>query len=408
MVTIGAVGGRESNEEVAADAQLLAHQRLWVSPDVDVTIRLADVVERAGGSLTRVLSADIFAIVVSEITVDSQEMAFALEHDLAIVTESEAVEQIESQLRGSTVVAPTHDSAPTHDLAPTHDDSAVGDIDLDAEHRDVTPPAQAEVLQQATHGPSVTIDEVLDLEEASRGATVVPNAVIATGPPAPNLEADLDELLAKQASLGGAPVDDLVSDDLVIVAPRSVVEADDGQIPAGWYPVSGSSDDERYHDGADWTDQFRSGGDGDPLATPFAAFADEKNRWLAAIPAPALAVIIGSVGPWAVLKTSVGNVSVAGVDMSGSVAVLLVMASAGALAFGALRGNRPARISGIAGFVLVALLGLYELANLDSQVTDSGFASASAGWGLWLALLGSIAGVAVGLRLARFDSNQDD
>lgn len=429
FVTIGAVGGRKGNDAVAADAQLLAHQRLWVSPDLDVTIRLADVVERAGGSLTRVLSADIFAIVVPEITEGSHEMVFALEHDLAIVTEAEAVEQIESQLRAEAIVKP--DVAPAADEIPDV-------IDLDAEPGDVVETAQAEVVQ-ASPTPSVTIDEATDLEDASRGATVVPNAAITTEPASDHLDTDLDDLLAKQASVSGLPVGDFASDDLVIddssadeaviesrdlgdqpgetadsvgadaapiLAPR-VGHAEADEIPAGWYPVAGSSNDERYHDGTDWTEQFRSGGDSDPLAAPLAAFADEKNRWLAAIPGPALAVIIGSVGPWAVLTTSVGNVTVAGVDMSGSIAVLLAMASAGAMAFGALRANRLARISGTAGFVVVALLGLYEMANLDSQVTDTSFANPSVGWGLWLAVLGSLGGVALGLMLARFDADND-
>ncbi len=344
------------------------------------------MVDRAGGSLTRVLSADVFAIVVNEIIGDSREMAFALEHDLVIVTQEEAIDQIETQLRVA-----DQNRAPASATA----------VD-DTSRQDATPidPDPSPLIDLTSDHDGLVID-LTEPGESSNAASV-PSAAVPHEAAVNEIEFDLDEMLAKQAPVADVTADDLVDD----TAPEATVFVDD--IPAGWYPVSGSSNDERYYDGSGWTDQFRSGGAADPLATPLAAFADEKNRWLAAVAAPALAVIIGSMGPWALLSTSVGDVSVSGIDLSGSLSLILAMAAGGAMAVGVAKGNRLARFSGVGGFAAAALLGLYEMTNLDAQITDSSFADASAGWGLWLVILGSLGGIALGAALARFDRAMPD
>lgn len=102
----------------------------------------------------------------------------------------------------------------------------------------------------------------------------------------------------------------------------------------------------------------------------------------------AAAVIVGSIMPWATVRTVFGSVDVAGTDGDG-VLTLIGGAAAGVAAL--LRRH----VLGAIAFGLVGAIALYDVVNVSDALSDvdSALADASVGWGLWLILVAAIAGV---------------
>ena len=100
-----------------------------------------------------------------------------------------------------------------------------------------------------------------------------------------------------------------------------------------------------------------------------------------------VAVVVGSISPWATITTVFGSVSVNGTDGDGKLTLGLGVALC---LFALLR--RPAAAFIAAG--LTALAGGYDLINIRDKVGEfeSDVASASVGWGLWLVVIAGVVG----------------
>lgn len=336
--------------------------------------------EAAGGTLTRALSTNVFALIVDDVGPESEAVAFAIEYDVAVVTLDEAIEQIKDQLRSEGAIIDLTDAAPAGDDLPE-----VG----------LSEPGITVVPDNFVENDEMVVESDLAIEpEAARagehvGASADESFSSLEARVEPALRADTEIPQSQSVAVPAQPA----------VTPKA--------IPAGWYPVSGSEGDERYHDGTAWTAQFRSG-DGDPLAAPLDFLGSAQNRTLLAVAGAAVVVVVGSIGPWANLGTAVGDVAVPGTDVDGTVTLIGGMASAGLLAGALVRRHRLAWIAGMLGFAAVMAVSLYELTNLDALVTDSSFASPSAGWGLWAVIAGAFAALVVGAGIRRSLPDSDN
>lgn len=113
------------------------------------------------------------------------------------------------------------------------------------------------------------------------------------------------------------------------------------------------------------------------------------------------AMVIGSLLPWYVARFGFGQVSVAGTEGDG---VFTLIIGAGAAAFGGWVLNRgPARrlLSGIfvGAMILAVLIVGYHVTG--QSIPADAAESASIGSGAWVALLGSLAGLASSVQLWR-------
>ena len=115
------------------------------------------------------------------------------------------------------------------------------------------------------------------------------------------------------------------------------------------------------------------------------ALKDEVRPWVIA---SAAAIALGSLMPWASVTTAFGSISVAGTEGDG---VLTLAAGIIAAVLGALRK----RFGLLIVLVLTVAIAGYDVINVSRQVDEvsTEFARASVGWGLWLVLAASVAGL---------------
>lgn len=113
---------------------------------------------------------------------------------------------------------------------------------------------------------------------------------------------------------------------------------------------------------------------------------------------PLVAVVIliaGSLGPWAKVAFLTKN----GLDGDGVITLVLALVAGLAVLVSGVRSRPPSRVLlGICG-VLALAVTVFDV--IDVSGTEAGRISVSVGWGLWVALLGSLVLlVAAGARLA--------
>lgn len=128
-----------------------------------------------------------------------------------------------------------------------------------------------------------------------------------------------------------------------------------------------------------------------------------RSNPLAAIvlAAGALAVVVGSFLPWAVIESSFGDISIGGGDMDGdasltvagvvAIAVLGGLAVFGRWARGAVTGLA---ISALVVTGVVALIALVDIADVATSADDMPGLDVSVGVGLWVVLAGSLVAAA--------------
>jgi hypothetical protein len=154
--------------------------------------------------------------------------------------------------------------------------------------------------------------------------------------------------------------------------------------PAGWYPDPSGAPVQRYWDGTRWAAQQAPAA---PQPRPV------KNLGPVVLLVGAALAAIGSLLPWANLRTIFGSIGVAGTDGDG----VITLAAAVVLALLALlQLLQPKRAAGVTMYaaglcaVLIAGVGAYDWSNVGdmvSEVSDEGV-SASVGAGLYLVVLG--------------------
>jgi hypothetical protein len=107
-------------------------------------------------------------------------------------------------------------------------------------------------------------------------------------------------------------------------------------------------------------------------------------------------VIIGSFTTWVTASLGIFTVNVTGISGDGKVTLVLALLAIGAVLL-ELQFTRPAfSIATLVLFGLLTILVVYEFIHISSTTysSDGGTITASAGFGLYLCLAGSIAGVA--------------
>ena len=119
-----------------------------------------------------------------------------------------------------------------------------------------------------------------------------------------------------------------------------------------------------------------------PSASAVVVATDTGSKTWARIGAvAALAIAVGSLGPWAKVDTAFGTISVNGTSGDGP----LTIVAAGLVLAGFLSSVWVLRWVGAIGALAV---GSYDLINASSRFSDlnadSDFARASVAWGLWL------------------------
>ena len=128
-----------------------------------------------------------------------------------------------------------------------------------------------------------------------------------------------------------------------------------------------------------------------------------KSFWWAI--GSAIAAVLGSFGPWAKV---LGFITVSGTDGDGWYVILAAGIAAALIVERQRRGlgHWPIYVA-IASSVIASLIAIYDWSNLSRVANESGLISA--GWGIYLATLGSISLAAACIKLAleaRSDTRQ--
>ena len=162
----------------------------------------------------------------------------------------------------------------------------------------------------------------------------------------------------------------------------------------GWYDDPQAAGGKRWWDGAQWTDHVAA-----PTAPAARAEAYPPARIaLAAIAAlSGVLLIVGSIGTWVSVQTT-GPFHLAasrgGLDRDGAITLVIAILCLILIGVWAARlGPPPARIAVAAVAAFLGLLGVtIAIADIaDVQSNGTAIVESSAGWGLWLCLVASVA-----------------
>lgn len=151
--------------------------------------------------------------------------------------------------------------------------------------------------------------------------------------------------------------------------------------PAGWHDDPQDPTSLCYWDGTKWTDNRA------PKPPPAAEAAATSPPWptrrkVAA--GSAAAIIVGSIMPWASMTTAFGTLTVNGTDGDG-----LITAAGGGLVLFLIFTRRY--MLALVGALLTGAGLVYDAMNISQAVgeAESKYATASIGWGLYLAIAGA-------------------
>jgi hypothetical protein len=171
--------------------------------------------------------------------------------------------------------------------------------------------------------------------------------------------------------------------------------------PPGWYPDPSGTGGQRYWDGTQWTGQTAP----PPIQPPGPAYGYPPGAFdhapglapapIVVAPAPAfwwivpigfVLLLIGSVGPWISVDLPVPNKG--GLDhdgpwLLGFDAVALVL-----LVIWRFTGHRWLAITSIPFTLFIAIAAIADLADVNGL--ESGLVDASAGWGLYVAVVAAV------------------
>jgi hypothetical protein len=164
--------------------------------------------------------------------------------------------------------------------------------------------------------------------------------------------------------------------------------------PPGWYE-NPDGHGSRWWDGSQWTEHRQMQPN---QASSISAGRPSVALWVAA--ACLALMVVGSLGPWAKALF----VSKAGTEGDG-VLVIIAALIMGALLWRYGRGNkrRPLRIALVLG-VLAAAVGIYDavdISNRSTQFFGRQVDLIQVGWGLWVAIAGSVGFVLAALVMLR-------
>ena len=111
----------------------------------------------------------------------------------------------------------------------------------------------------------------------------------------------------------------------------------------------------------------------------------------------AIAIMVGSISPWATVSTVFGSISVSGTDGGGDGLVTLVGGGVIALLVFVSKYLGSIIVSALTGAVLA-----FDLIDINRNIANGDdMANASVGWGLWLAAGGAAVAFVMSLQLNR-------
>jgi hypothetical protein len=165
---------------------------------------------------------------------------------------------------------------------------------------------------------------------------------------------------------------------------------------AGWYPDPTGSGQQRYWDGAQWTNHYAPPAPQYAQPAPKQPVGPAPNLWWA-VPALALLILIGCAGKWVGAEFNGDEVKSETGLSGGDGWITLVFV---VIALGLMIGWRQNGLKGLAigAAVVAAIAAIFPLIYI---IDPSAGASAiiqpdwTRGWGLWPAFLGSLALAAV-------------
>jgi hypothetical protein len=160
--------------------------------------------------------------------------------------------------------------------------------------------------------------------------------------------------------------------------------------PAAWYDDPEDDASMRYWDGATWTEHRapKRRDTGEPSGVepvPGHSTAWPWSRMIAA--AGAVAIIVGSVSPWASVSAGFMSEEIRGTEGDGMLTVI-----GGIVVLGMVYTRKY--LSGLLFAIVAALTLLSDLSNIaEFAGADDSYGMVSVGWGLYLASAGSVATV---------------
>ena len=171
-----------------------------------------------------------------------------------------------------------------------------------------------------------------------------------------------------------------------------------GHTPAGWYPDPNGSAQQRYWDGAQWTEHYAApAAQGAPpqapgiAAQPKAPPTPAPSAWWA-VPVLAVLALIGCAGRW--VSADLGGTTINktnGLDGDGTISLVLVIIAVVLLVVWRANGQRWAAVVAAVMAGIATLLPLIYI--IDPATGAEGFlvdqADFSTGWGAYLAFLAS-------------------
>jgi hypothetical protein len=193
------------------------------------------------------------------------------------------------------------------------------------------------------------------------------------------------------------------------------------QTPAGWYPDPEGSGQQRYWDGAQWTQHYSGAAAAAPVAPGYGqpAYAQPAAARGPVTPAPAawwavpvlgLLALVGCVGRWQTGELGGSEVASAnGLGGDGWFTLFFVIVAVVLLVVWRQGGQRWAAITAGAMSLLAAIFPLIYI--IDPKGTASGLlvdeVDWSTGWGAYLAFVMSLALAAVSFYLSAQNRHSD-
>ena len=176
------------------------------------------------------------------------------------------------------------------------------------------------------------------------------------------------------------------------------------QTPAGWYPDPNGGPQQRYWDGARWTEHYAAPATGYAPAAPAqkAPVKPPPSTWWG-VPPILVLLLIGCIGTWVKAEVEIFGQSQTstkgGLEKDGSIVLVLTVIAAVLLILWRSQGARWQAWVATGIGALATIISIADVADVNSK-KDTAIGTINVGWGLWVTLVGSIALTVISIVLA--------